>query len=99
MNAVPCSALEESAQSSANRAPVPAQRSTPASGPTITSRFVIAMSHLALTKIHSHLGNNELASEHHEKLQRLGGEESMDSAWIDALETSLSRLKGAKSEE
>ena len=61
--------------------------------------YINAMSHLALTKIHSHLGNNELASEHHEKLQRLGGEESMDSAWIDALETSLSRLKGAKSEE
>jgi len=61
--------------------------------------YINAMSHLALTKIHSHLGNNELASEHHEKLQRLGGEESMDSAWIDALETSLSRLKGMKSEE
>jgi hypothetical protein len=57
------------------------------------------MSHLALTKIHDHLGNNELAAEHHERLQRLGGEESMDSAWIDALDASLSRLKGTKSEE
>jgi hypothetical protein len=54
---------------------------------------------LALTKIHDHLGNNEQAAEHHERLQRLGGEESMDSAWIEALEASLARLKGTKSEE
>jgi len=61
--------------------------------------YINAMSHLALTKIHDHLGNNKQAEEHHERLQRLGGEESMDSAWIAVLEASLSRLKGTKSEE
>lgn len=61
--------------------------------------YINAMSHLALTRIHSHLGNDKSAGEHHERLQRLGGEESMDATWVEAVESSLSRQRGSKSEE
>ncbi|MBC8437738.1 MAG: hypothetical protein H8D82_00535 [Euryarchaeota archaeon] len=51
--------------------------------------YINAMSHLALEKIHSSLGNNSAAEEHHEKFQQLGGMEAIDSAWVEAIEISV----------
>jgi len=61
--------------------------------------YINAMSHLALYKIYSYLGNNNSNLEHYEKLQRLGGDDSVDPTWIEAVESALSSLDGIKSEE
>ena len=61
--------------------------------------YINAMSYSALEKIYSHLKNKELQSEYHEKLLRLGGINSVDPAWIDAIESALNELESHLSEE
>ncbi len=58
--------------------------------------YINAMSHLALCKIYSHLEENELSLEHHEKLERMGGDESVDNAWAEALDAALRNLNDTK---
>ncbi|MDP7312811.1 MAG: hypothetical protein QF831_05185 [Candidatus Thalassarchaeaceae archaeon] len=65
----------------------------------LEEEYINAMSHLALHKIYSHLGNNNLSLEHYEKLQRLGGTDSVDQTWVEAVKSALSALDCIKSEE
>jgi len=61
--------------------------------------YINAMSHLALENIYTHLGNNNSSLEHYEKLQRLGGVDAVDPAWVEAVKFALSNIDGIKSEE
>ena len=58
--------------------------------------YINAMSHHALNKIYSHLGEKESSIKHHEKLERLGGKESVDDAWSEALDDALNQLNNTK---
>ena len=51
-----------------------------------------AMSQAALVRIHEHLGQNEAAAKNRERLDSFGGEETIDGAWIGAIEEALSSL-------
>lgn len=58
--------------------------------------YINAMSHLALHRIYEYLDDKNLSLEHHEKLQRLGGDESVDRAWSDAVDDALAQLNKIK---
>lgn len=51
--------------------------------------YINAMSHFALLRINSHLGENEKAEKHRLELDRLGGIGSIDESWVEAIEGHL----------
>jgi hypothetical protein len=51
------------------------------------------MSHAALYRIHEHQNNSKLAAKHAQLLERLGGEEVVDSAWLETIDKCIKRLK------
>ena len=52
-----------------------------------------AMSHAALALIHRHLGDSASEKEHLAELESGGGWDSVDEAWVKAIEDGLSHLK------
>jgi hypothetical protein len=54
-----------------------------------------AMSHAALALIHRHLGDSASEREHLAELESGGGWDSVDEAWVKAIEAGLSHLKAA----
>ena len=54
-----------------------------------------AMSYAAITKIHRHLGQNDLADQNENKLNELGGWDAVDSAWNEAVDNALQSLKNS----
>ncbi|MCH2267866.1 hypothetical protein [Candidatus Thalassarchaeum betae] len=55
--------------------------------------WINAMSHAALALIHRHAGNQEEEREHILELEKAGGWESVDEAWIGAMEKALGQTK------
>lgn len=58
-------------------------------------QWINSMSYSALVLIHRHLGNSKEEKDNLEELQKLGGWESVDSSWIDAIESGLASTKSA----
>ena len=58
-------------------------------------QWINSMSYSALVLIHRHLGNSKKEKDNLEELQKLGGWESVDSSWIDAIESGLASTKSA----
>ena len=52
-----------------------------------------AMSHAALVRIHEMRGETTAAAHHAERLERLGGEDSVNNAWIQKVESCIKRLR------
>jgi hypothetical protein len=62
-------------------------------------QYINAMSHAALLRIHTILGDQKSADFHHERLQRLGGESGVDETWLKAVDKTLRRVTADHSEE
>jgi hypothetical protein len=62
-------------------------------------KYINAMSHSALVRIHRALDNQKAANFHHERLQRLGGETGVDDTWLKAVDKTLRRVAVSSSEE
>ena len=58
-------------------------------------QWLNAMSHSALALIHQHLDDQPSHKEHVAELKAIGGWESVDSAWTDAIKTSLENLNAS----
>ena len=58
-------------------------------------QWLNAMSHSALALIHQHLDDQTSHKEHVAELKAIGGWESVDSAWTDAIKTSLENLNSS----
>ena len=65
---------------------------------SVDDSWLDAMSHVALIQIHEFQGNPAKASEHSEMLERLGGIEIVEDAWIEKIESCLRRLSQPISE-
>lgn len=61
--------------------------------------YINAMSHFALFSINSHLGRLQESDEHMQKLNQLGGIESVDESWIQAIQDNLGKISKLDSEE
>ncbi|MDP6906614.1 MAG: hypothetical protein QF440_04280 [Candidatus Thalassarchaeaceae archaeon] len=59
----------------------------------VEESWLDAMSHAALYRIHEHQNNPKLAAKHAQLLERLGGEEVVDSAWLETIDKCIKRLK------
>jgi hypothetical protein len=59
---------------------------------SVEESWLDAMSHAALLRLHELNGDVKAAAHHAERLERLGGEEAVDSAWIRRVEACLRRL-------
>ncbi len=59
-------------------------------------QWLNAMSHAALAKIHQHLGDEAAHKEHVAELKAVGGWESVDSAWTEAISDGLAALTTAQ---
>ena len=57
--------------------------------------WINAMSHAALALIHRHSGDAELEREHIVELEKVGGWESVDQSWIEAVEKALGQIRSA----
>ncbi|PDH25731.1 MAG: hypothetical protein CND84_00110 [Marine Group II euryarchaeote MED-G35] len=55
----------------------------------VEDQWINSMSHAALVLIHRHLGNLDDEAESLEELEKLGGWESVDSSWTQAVEEGL----------
>lgn len=58
-----------------------------------------AMSHAALMKLYTHQGNERKAKHHEKRLNRLGGLESVNKAWLKKIDYSTRRLSSPIDEE
>ena len=66
---------------------------------SVDESWLDAMSHSALVRIHRFKGNSKAENKHAELLERLGGEESVEKAWLDKVDSCLMRLNAPVSEE
>ena len=66
---------------------------------SVDESWLDAMSHSALIRIHEFKGNTEAAEKHRHLLERLGGEDGIEDAWLEKIDACLSRLSGSQSEE
>ncbi|MEE3083221.1 MAG: hypothetical protein VX320_03920 [Candidatus Thermoplasmatota archaeon] len=57
-----------------------------------------AMSHAALMKLYAHRGNERKARHHEKRLNRLGGLESVNKAWLKKIDYSIRKLSPPKDE-
>ncbi|GIT41804.1 MAG: hypothetical protein Ct9H300mP10_08140 [Methanobacteriota archaeon] len=53
------------------------------------------MSHAALILIHRHAGDSGAEAEHVVELEKVGGWESVDQSWIEAIEEALGQIRAA----
>tara|TARA_B100000575_G_scaffold73693_1_gene57379 strand:+ start:20064 stop:20738 length:675 start_codon:yes stop_codon:yes gene_type:complete len=56
-------------------------------------QWLTAMSHSALMMIHQYVGNTDEEIHHKMELEKFGGLDAVDSAWIEAIRAELSDLK------
>tara|TARA_B100000579_G_scaffold410160_1_gene399804 strand:- start:1486 stop:2100 length:615 start_codon:yes stop_codon:yes gene_type:complete len=66
---------------------------------SVDESWLDAMSHSALIRIHEFKGNTEAAENHRHLLERLGGEDGIEDAWLEKIDACLSRLSRSQSEE
>ena len=66
---------------------------------SVDESWLDAMSHSALIRIHEFKGNTEAAGKHRNLLERLGGQEGIEDAWLEKIDACLSRLSRSQSEE
>lgn len=66
---------------------------------SVDESWLDAMSHSALIRIHEFKGNTEAAEKHRHLLERLGGQEGIEDAWLEKIDACLSRLSRSQSEE
>ena len=66
---------------------------------SVDESWLDAMSHAALIRIHEFKGNTEAAGKHRNLLERLGGQEGIEDAWLEKIDACLSRLSRSQSEE
>ena len=66
---------------------------------SVDESWLDAMSHSALIRIHEFKGNTEAAEKHRNLLERLGGQEGIEDAWLEKIDACLSRLSRSQSEE
>ena len=66
---------------------------------SVDESWLDAMSHSALIRIHEFKGNTEAAEKHRHLLERLGGEDGIEDAWLEKIDACLSRLSRSQSEE
>ena len=66
---------------------------------SVDESWLDAMSHAALIRIHEFKGNTEAAEKHRHLLERLGGQEGIEDAWLEKIDACLSRLSRSQSEE
>ena len=57
--------------------------------------WIDAMSHAALILIHRHAGDSGAEAEHVVELEKVGGWESVDKSWIEAIEEALGQIRAA----
>ncbi len=57
-----------------------------------------AMSHAALMKLYKHCGNERKSNHHAKRLNRLGGIESVNRAWVKKIDFSIRRLSSTNDE-
>ena len=57
--------------------------------------WIDAMSHAALILIHRHAGDSGAEAEHVVELEKVGGWESVDRSWIEAIEEALGQIRAA----
>jgi len=57
--------------------------------------WIDAMSHAALILIHRHAGDSGAEAEHVVELEKVGGWESVDQSWIEAIEEALGQIRAA----
>ena len=57
--------------------------------------WIDAMSHTALILIHRHAGDRGAEAEHVVELEKVGGWESVDQSWIEAIEEALGQIRAA----
>lgn len=62
-------------------------------------QWLTAMSHAALMMIHQHIGNTDEQEYHQIELEKLGGLDSVDHAWIEAIDSELRGLNASMSGE
>ena len=55
--------------------------------------WIDAMSHAALILIHRHAGDSGAEAEHVVELEKVGGWESVDQSWIEAIEEALGQIR------
>ena len=65
---------------------------------SVDDSWLDAMSHVALIRIHESQGNQTEAAKHSEMLERLGGIEIVETAWIEKIDSCLKRLSQPISE-
>ena len=66
---------------------------------SVDESWLDAMSHSALIRIHEFKGNTEATEKHRHLLERLGGEDGIEDAWLEKIDACLSRLSRSQSEE
>ena len=59
---------------------------------SVDDSWLDAMSHAALIRIHEFDGNYGSATKHAEMLERLGGMDIVDNAWLAKIDSCLKRL-------
>ncbi len=65
---------------------------------SVDESWLDAMSHAALVKIHIFRGDIVAAEKHTELLERLGGKDSVEQAWLDEIDSCLLRLSPGNEE-
>ena len=66
---------------------------------SVEESWLDAMSHSALVRIHRFQGNSKVEKKHADLLERLGGEESVEKAWLEKVDSCLKRLNAPVTEE
>lgn len=64
----------------------------------VEESWLDAMSHAALVRIHAHRGDAEAEAAHAERLERLGGMDAVDEAWVLRVDACLRALRPVKDE-
>jgi hypothetical protein len=66
---------------------------------SVDESWLDAMSHSALVRIHRFQGNSKAEKKHADLLERLGGEDSVEKAWLEKVDSCLKRLNTPFTEE
>ena len=59
---------------------------------SVDNSWLDAMSHAALIRIHDYAGNSTAAAKHAKLLEQHGGEDIVDTAWLEKIDSCLKRL-------
>ncbi len=59
---------------------------------SVDNSWLDAMSHAALIRIHDYVGNSTAAAKHAKLLEQHGGEDTVDAAWLEKIDSCLKRL-------